>query len=519
MLALGSPVRYPDKVTLEPGTRLGKYELLRQLGSGAMGVVYEAKHLTLGHHVAIKVLQQLATHGEGIVRRFEQEARIVARLESRHIVRVLDADQAPDGTRYLVMELMRGRDLSAIVYERHALRTEEVVDVALQVCVGLKHAHEAGIVHRDLKPANLFVAENDEGTTVKIMDFGISKDLASGANEQTASNIMIGTPNYMSPEQIRTSRSVDERSDLWSLGVIMYRLLAGCHPFVGDNHGAVLVCISTETPVDVRAYAAQVPEGLSKIIMQLLEKDPRKRPSSAAALGRLLLPFAPPYRDYPTFETGGAPDTVRNASPLADAKVSVTTQVASTVPSPEVESTQMPVTSTGHRPPASPRATASVPPPTKREGSAQTRAAEEPTLDSAATASAQPSTGAAASGRRISGPLIVGVLATSLLAGGTVWWTRSARIVDGSSQQMRTELQKDAAAPTQDAAASSLDPSASAAPVASSVALQPTAQASASSTSIPLSRPTARPAVQPPSTSSKPPATPSATVSAPTHIR
>lgn len=502
-------------VSIGPGTRLGKYELLRQLGSGAMGVVYEAKHLTLGNHVAIKVLQQLASNGEAGVRRFEQEARIVARLESRHIVRVLDADQAGDGTRYLVMELMRGRDLSAIVNERRTLPTEEVVDIALQVCAGLKHAHEAGIVHRDLKPANLFVAESDEGSTVKIMDFGISKDLASISHELTASSVMIGTPNYMSPEQIRTSRSVDERSDLWSLGVIMYRLLAGCHPFTGDNHGALLVAISTERPLDVRSYAQQVPEGLARIVMCLLEKLPEKRPDSAAALGRLLLPFAPPFREYPTFETA-SPDTVRSPSLLPDTKTSGTTQVASTVPAPEVAMTAVPDTAPATTKPtrAQRPATMDHPATIEREPPVS-RSSEEVTVDTGGGKAVATVLQPQASAKRNRAFLMGGASIMLVLGLGATWWSQRPKHFESDhGDSVSPPVLADAA--PRGAGADVTVPLANSSPFPPPEAPSASAKATATATiRVPARPPIAAANTARPSTSGAPSALPSA----PTHIR
>lgn len=506
-------------VSIGPGTRLGKYELLRQLGSGAMGVVYEAVHMTLGNHVAIKVLQQLATSSEAAARRFEQEARVVARLESRHIVRVLDADQAPDGTRYLVMELMRGRDLSAILHERHVLRSEEVVDVALQVCAGLKHAHEAGIVHRDLKPANLFVAESDEGTTVKIMDFGISKDLASVSHDLTASSVIIGTPHYMSPEQIRTSRSVDERADLWSVGVVMYRLLTGTYPFSADNHAALMVAICTESPLDVRSSAPQTPEGLAKIVMTLLEKAPGQRPDSAATLGRLLLPFAPPFREYPTFETAG-PETVKNPSLVPDVKASGTTQVAATVRAPDAAGTESPVTASATTKPqgASPQHTLDREAPPSRSSDA-------PTVETASVKAVPAITRIAAPPRR-NGMRLLGVTAAAVLVTmGSIWWRNAARPNTEDALGNRPTIGAvDAAPGTADTAG--------VAPVSTTTAI-PTTSATVASTATPTatataSAPPVRPPVRPPnlaagttgpSVKGGSMSAPTSSASAPTHIR
>lgn len=223
----------PDIVT--PGQVIDdKFEVERLLGRGGMGVVVQARHLELDQRVAIKLLKEGVLEGDEAVQRFTREARALAKLGGEHVVRVTDVGRLPQGTPYMVMEYLDGEDLSASLRRRGPLPPDEVADYLVQACAGLAEAHATGLVHRDLKPANLFLARRTDGTTqVKVLDFGIAKSI--GGTRLTADFAVLGSPRYMSPEQLRAPRSVDARTDIWALGAIAFRLLTDKPPFAAEG--------------------------------------------------------------------------------------------------------------------------------------------------------------------------------------------------------------------------------------------------------------------------------------------
>ncbi|RYE86113.1 MAG: serine/threonine protein kinase, partial [Myxococcales bacterium] len=272
-----------------------KFRIERVLGQGGMGVVLAATHLQLGHEVAIKCLLPEVAQQPETLARFVQEARTCARLRSENIVRVHDVGTLPSGAPFIVMELLDGLDLAEHLARRGPLPIDEVVGYLRDVCEGLAVAHAAGIVHRDLKPSNLFVVPRPSGArgTVKILDFGISKLLdpppaAVDSLGRTASNGMLGTPYYMAPEQILDPGSVTGQTDLWSLGVVLVELCSGVRPFVGDTAPALLGKILSEQPVPLRVLRPDAPAWLEATVARCLQKDPSRRPASAAALAREL---------------------------------------------------------------------------------------------------------------------------------------------------------------------------------------------------------------------------------------
>lgn len=278
---------------LNPGDVLaGRYRVERVLGEGGMGVVLAAEHLELGERVAIKLLLPDAAKMEGTVARFQREARAAARIQSEHVARVMDVGVA-DGTPYLVMEYVEGRDLSEELEARGALPIEEAVNYVLQGAIGVAEAHALHIVHRDLKPSNLFLAKLPNGRTlVKVLDFGIAKEASAVENKElTTTFSALGSPAYMSPEQLRAAKSVDERTDVWAFGVVLYELLSGRLPFDGDSLTAIAAAISVDRPVSLRSLRPEVPAELEAVIMACLEKDREARVSSLAVLARMLAPF------------------------------------------------------------------------------------------------------------------------------------------------------------------------------------------------------------------------------------
>ncbi len=295
---------------LEPGDLLaGKYEIVRVLGRGGMGLVYEAVHQKLGSRVAVKVLNRLKAENQEFAIRFEREAQAAANLSSPYIAKVFDVDALPSGSPYLVMEFLVGRDLAAERKERGQIPIREAVDYVLQACSALATAHESGVVHRDVKPHNLFLASEGHKRLVKLLDFGISKVPVEADDAMTSTYAVLGTPVYMSPEQIRSAKNVDARTDVWSLGVVLYELLSGQRPFRGENPSAVIVAITVDEPVPIRESAKRVPESLWAVIQKTLSKDPDQRYASMQELGRALAPFGstmswppPPTDDAPALD-------------------------------------------------------------------------------------------------------------------------------------------------------------------------------------------------------------------------
>ena len=269
----------------------GKYRLVRRLGEGGMGIVFEAMHLRLRQGVAIKFLRPEAMRTPHAVERFEREARASGRVRSRHVVSVIDVDTDAQGRPYMVLELLRGRDLQAELRRRGPLPISEAIDWVLQACAALAEAHEAGIVHRDLKPSNLFIADEGGARIVKVLDFGISKSAPDVDAAVTSAAVCVGTPLYMSPEQVRSSKDVDRRADVWSLGVILYELIAGAPPFSGTTTAAVAAIVADATP-SLRAVRPDVPEALERVIGAALAKDRENRFPGTEAFGAALVGFA-----------------------------------------------------------------------------------------------------------------------------------------------------------------------------------------------------------------------------------
>ena len=279
--------------TLPPGAVIaGKYRVVRTLGEGGMGVVYETLHMRLQQHVAIKMLLPSLAVDTELVERFEREARAAATIESPNVAKVMDVDVTLEGFPYMVIELLKGHDLCVELGDRMQLPIAEAVGYVMTACAPIAQAHAMGIVHRDLKPANLFLAEKGDERVLKVLDFGIAKVLSERNAKLTASNCGLGSPHYMSPEQIRRSSDVDGRSDIWSLGVILYELLCGTVPFP-DEPTAAIAAIVADPIVPPRALREEIPEELDRVIMRALEKDRANRFQTARDFAIALAPFAP----------------------------------------------------------------------------------------------------------------------------------------------------------------------------------------------------------------------------------
>jgi len=267
-----------------------KYDVECVLGRGGMGTVFEARHRRLGHHVAIKVLGEDLRLQPELVKRFEREARAAGALSSPHAVKVYDIDQTDDGTPFMVMELLHGRDLAHIVEHDGAQAVGDSVRWVIEACDAIGEAHRLGIVHRDIKPSNLFLCRDTE--TIKVLDFGIAKHVAAKEAAITLDVAPLGTPQYMSPEQVRCARNVDARTDIWSLGVTLYELLCGRPPFNHDVSQACIAAIVADPIPDPREHRPDLPESLVAVLMRALAKDPDERLQSVAELVLALAPFA-----------------------------------------------------------------------------------------------------------------------------------------------------------------------------------------------------------------------------------
>jgi serine/threonine-protein kinase len=281
-------------------TLAGKYRLEGALGEGGMGVVFRAEHLKLARKVAIKMLLPDALGNAEMITRLQREARAAGQLESPHVAHILDVDETPDGVPYIVMELLEGHDLDQELAVRGRLPLPEAVEWVLQACDAMIEAHARGIVHRDLKPSNLFLATGRGGKRMlKILDFGISK-LQSEANVKlTLTNASMGTPLYMSPEQVRSADVAGPASDQWALGVILYELLTGASPFTGSTVAAVAASVAMDEPPPLARHVPNVPDAVQAAVRRALTKDPGGRFPDVAAFAGAIAPFAPPSVSLP----------------------------------------------------------------------------------------------------------------------------------------------------------------------------------------------------------------------------
>jgi serine/threonine-protein kinase len=285
-------------------TVAGKYRIDRLIGRGGMGAVFQATNLAIGKRVALKFLDHEAARNREATQRFQREAEAAGMAESAHIVQIFDSGSTDAGLPFLVMELLTGEDLRARLRREGRLNVSAALRITRQVLRALMRAHAAGIVHRDLKPDNVFLcARDDDPSFVKIVDFGISKVArARGADTLTRRGTVLGTAFYMSPEQAQSFADIDGRTDLFSVGAILFEMLAGGPPHVAPTYEAVLIASSTHDAVDVRQRAPEVPEAVAMIVAKALARDRDQRFQSAEALlaaideveGAALLAAAPP---------------------------------------------------------------------------------------------------------------------------------------------------------------------------------------------------------------------------------
>jgi serine/threonine-protein kinase len=286
---------HDDRIAVREGDVLAdKYRVERVLGSGGMGVVVAARHLRLEERVAIKFLHPDALTNAEAVARFEREARAAAKIKSEHVARVSDVGTLDNGCPYMIMEYLEGEDLAQWLQQRGPLAIDQAVEFILQTCEAMAEAHGLGIVHRDLKPANLFcIRRPDDLLSIKVLDFGISKVSVGAGLDMTRADAVMGSPLYMSPEQMLSARSVDARTDIWSMGVILYELISGRGPFRGENLPEVCMSIASHPTPSLRATRPDMPANLDAVIAKCLQKDRKRRYSNVAELAVALAPFAP----------------------------------------------------------------------------------------------------------------------------------------------------------------------------------------------------------------------------------
>jgi len=311
-----------------------RYRLVRMIGSGGMGTVWEAEDETLGRPVAVKVLSESLASGEHAVRRFEREAQAAARLSGPYIAAVYDFGRS-DGRPYIVMELVPGETLADRLAREGPLPPLEASRIAIRVAEALEEAHRAGIVHRDVKPGNVMLTPAGD---VKVMDFGIAA--AAWAERVTTSGLVLGTPSYLAPEQAKSEKTTPA-SDVYALGAMLYEMVAGRPPFVAESPVALALAHIREDPRPLDQVADGVPASLASASMAALAKDPAERPPSAAAFASMLreptLPtpsIAAPEETTPLAPAAGGPDETTQVAHVAPGPED-TTQIAPVAPGPK----------------------------------------------------------------------------------------------------------------------------------------------------------------------------------------
>ncbi|MGK4004261.1 protein kinase [Sorangium sp. So ce1036] len=289
----------------QPGELIAaKYRVERVMAIGGMGVVLAARNEDLDQQVAIKILRQDALANQEAVARFLREARTAARLQGEHVARVFDVGTTEGGVPFMVMEFLSGLDLQQVIDTRGPLPVQDAVDYVLQALEAVAEAHAAGVVHRDIKPSNLFLAEHADGTRrIKVLDFGISKGQGLDSPAEpglTSTKQVMGSPGYMSPEQMMTPRSVDGRADVWSFGVLLYTLVTGEPPFQGETVAAVMANILHQPVPRLRDKRSDAPATLERIVARCLERDVNARYANVGKLAQALEPLGSSFAKLST---------------------------------------------------------------------------------------------------------------------------------------------------------------------------------------------------------------------------
>ncbi|HWO25241.1 MAG TPA: serine/threonine-protein kinase [Kofleriaceae bacterium] len=287
-MAQKAPTKRPDPGVAIGHVFLGKYRVEEILGVGGMGVVTKCLHMQLGELVAIKMLRKDVLDDYDAVERFMREAQAAARLRSEYVARVIDVGRFESNQPYMIMEFLDGHDLGELLEERGFLPVPWATEMMMQAAEALAEAHSIGIVHRDVKPTNLFVTWRPDGSAlIKVLDFGIARALIGNDLKLTQTQSLLGTPAYMSPEQMRSARLVDARSDIWSLGTVLYELIEGRRPFEAESFSEMCVKVAVDQPMPMK----NAPPALQQVVLRCLSKTPEQRYANMAELGGALLPF------------------------------------------------------------------------------------------------------------------------------------------------------------------------------------------------------------------------------------
>ncbi len=292
---------------------LGRYEILAEIGRGAMGIVYLGSDAKIHRQVALKCLRpELFEASEETRKRFQQEILALGRLIHPNIVTIFDAGEDPaTGTAYIVMEYVEGISLGQLLKKGAPLSTDQVVRIGIDICRALEFAHQKGVIHRDIKPGNILLTP--ELRAIKVTDFGIARLDGGG---QTQTDHLLGTPQYMSPEQCKGEK-IDGRSDLFSVGALLYELLTRQKPFPGENVAAIMHQVLTKTPVPPATFSPDIPKPLSDLVMKAMEKEPGQRFSSGAemadALASLSTHREPAAEERPTLALSESQDAIPSA--------------------------------------------------------------------------------------------------------------------------------------------------------------------------------------------------------------
>ncbi|KYF69079.1 serine/threonine-protein kinase, partial [Sorangium cellulosum] len=289
----------------QPGELIAaKYRVERVVAIGGMGVVLAARNEDLDQKVAIKILRQDALANQEAVARFLREARTAARLQGEHVARVFDVGTTESGVPFMVMEFLTGLDLQQVIDTHGPLPIQDAVDYVLQALEAVAEAHAAGVVHRDIKPSNLFLAEHADGTRhIKVLDFGISKGQGLDSPAEpglTSTKQVMGSPGYMSPEQMMAPRTVDGRADVWSFGVLLYTLVTGEPPFQGETVAAVMANILHQPVPRLRDKRSDAPASLERIVARCLEREVGARYANVAKLAQALEPIGSSFAKLST---------------------------------------------------------------------------------------------------------------------------------------------------------------------------------------------------------------------------
>jgi tRNA A-37 threonylcarbamoyl transferase component Bud32 len=272
-------------VSIAEGQTVGNYRILARIGTGGMGAVYLAEHPLIGKRVALKAIHRELSGNREVISRFFNEARAVNKIGNEHIVEIHDFGQAPGGEHFFIMEYLEGQTLAQVLERERGLRVPRALHVAAQIAAALAAAHAAGIVHRDLKPDNIMLVPRlGDPDFVKVLDFGLAKMFADGGAQLTAAGVVLGTPQYMSPEACESRKTLDHRTDIYALGVLLFQMVTGQVPFDGDTMGDILIKQVIHAPPAPRGLNPEIPPSVEQIILRCLAKQPDARFPTMLAL-------------------------------------------------------------------------------------------------------------------------------------------------------------------------------------------------------------------------------------------